>query len=383
MRLLHTSDWHVGRTFHGHDLLADQRAVLAAIAELVRDEQADVVLVSGDLYDRSAPAADAVAVCGEALREIRDAGAQIVVISGNHDSPGRLGFAAEFLAQAGLHLRTQVARIGEPVVLHDAYGEVAIYGIPYLEPETARHELGDPSLRGHTGVLDEAMRWVRADLADRPGARSVVLAHAFVTGGTASASERNISVGGVEDVSADVFDGVDYVALGHLHGAQVLRPQVRYSGTPLAYSFSEVAHTKSVWLVDLDATGVAAVERRVLPVPRPLAVVRGAIEELLTDEAHARYEQSYLSVTLTDPARPLEAMRRLQERFPFCVHLEWVPEGARADDGSTYAERVRGRDDLDVVAEFVAHCRGTEATEGELDLLRTAFTELRVAEGAT
>jgi exonuclease SbcD len=380
MRFLHTSDWHLGRTFHGRDLLADQEVVLSRIAEIVQEKQVDVVLVSGDIYDRSAPAADAVELCGRALLAIRRAGAEIVLISGNHDSPARLGFAAELLASGGLHLRTKVERIDDPVVFADANCEVAVYGIPYLEPETARHQLGDSSLRTHEAVLGEAMRRVRADLADRGGCRSLVLAHAFVTGARGCESERSISVGGVEDVSADTFEGVDYVALGHLHGAQEVRPAVRYSGTPMAYSFSEARHQKSVWLVDISADGLSAVERLPLPVPRPLAVLNGRLDDLLADPSLSHHEASYLSVVLTDPARPLDAMRRLQVRFPYCVHLEWMPEGGRADDGASYASRVRGRSELDVAVEFIGHARGTDATEDERELLRKAFEELRVAE---
>jgi exonuclease SbcD len=238
MRLLHTSDWHVGRTFHGRDLLADQEIVLGAIAELVAAERVDVVVVSGDLYDRAVPSAEAVATCTRALSAIRRAGAELVIIAGNHDSAQRLGAFAEFAAAGGLHLRTSVAELDRPVLLRDEYGLLACYGIPYLEPDPARHALGRPELRGHAGVLGEAMNRVRADLAERgPDVRSVVLAHAFVTGAAPSESERTIAVGGVEDVPAAVFDGVDYVALGHLHGAQTLarrpgrRSATRASGT--------------------------------------------------------------------------------------------------------------------------------------------------------
>jgi exonuclease SbcD len=255
VRILHTSDWHVGRTFHGADLLAEQEAVLGHLADLVAGEAIDAVLVAGDIYDRAVPSAEAVRVATKAVARIRAAGAQLVVTPGNHDSAPRLGAFAEFAAAGGLHLRTTVAGLAEPVLLEGDGGPVAVYGIPYLEPEPARHALGVPEARGHTGVLTEAMRRIRADLGTRPGVRSVVLAHAFVTGGSSSESERTIAVGGVEQVPGDVFDGVDYVALGHLHGPQTLAEHLRYSGSPLAYSFSEARQRKSVWLVDLDAAG--------------------------------------------------------------------------------------------------------------------------------
>lgn len=380
MRVLHTSDWHVGRTLHGQDRLAEQEAVLSGLADLVADERVDVVVVSGDLYDRAVPSGEAVQVCHRVLTAIRQAGARIVVIPGNHDSASRLGAFADFAAAGGLYLRTRIARLHEPVLLSDTHGPVAFYGVPYLEPEPARHLLGTTE-RGHAAVLGEAMRRVRADLAERgPGVRSVVLAHAFVTGGRPSESERTIAVGGVEQVPAAVFDGVDYVALGHLHGPQVLADNLRYAGSPLAYSFSEVEHRKSVWLVELGPDGLAGVERRELPVPRRLAVLTGELETLLTDPAHAELEDCYLSVVLTDRVRPLEAMRRLRERFPYAVHLQWEPEGGWQGTPMRYREAVRGRDDHEITCGFLVDCRGAGPTGSERALLQEALAAVRTAE---
>ncbi len=393
MRVLHTSDWHVGRMFHGRDLLGDQEAVLGGLADLVVEEQVDVVVIAGDLYDRAVPSGEAVQTCVRVLGRIREAGAQLVVTSGNHDSAARVGAFAEFAAAGGLHLRTQIVRLHEPVVIDDRHGPVAFYGIPYLEPDPARHTLqasadapgasAEIESRGHTAVLTEAMNRVRTELAERPrGTRSVVLAHAFVTGGDSSDSERTIAVGGVEQVPGSVFDGVDYVALGHLHGPQRLAEHLRYSGSPLAYSFSEAAHRKSVWLVELDADGLAGVERRELPVPRRLATVQGLLEDLLNEPEHAELEECYVAATLTDEVRPLEAIRRLQQRFPHAVHLEWKPATGRATAPLRYAEIVRGRDDHDLAARFVADCRGAEPNESERALLDEALRAVASAEGA-
>ncbi|WP_460437527.1 exonuclease SbcCD subunit D [Amycolatopsis stemonae] len=373
MRFLHTSDWHVGRTFHGADLLAEQEAVLGHLADLVAGEAIDAVLVAGDIYDRAVPSAEAVRVATAAVARIRAAGAQLVVTPGNHDSAPRLGAFAEFAAAGGLHLRTTVGGLAEPVLLDDAHGPVAVYGIPYLEPEPARHALGVPEARGHTGVLTEAMRRIRADLETRPGVRSVVLAHAFVTGGEPTESERTIAVGGVEQVPGSVFDGVDYVALGHLHGPQTLAEHLRYSGSPLAYSFSEARQRKSVWLVDLDAHGLAEVRRHELPVPRALATLRGELDDLLADPAHDAYLEHFLSVTVTDRVRPVDAMRRLRERFRYAVHLEWEPEGGYAGAPLRYSDAVRGRSDIEISRGFLDDCRGAPPTESEEQLLFKAL----------
>lgn len=373
VKILHTSDWHIGRTFHGADLLAEQESVLSHLAALVADEQVDVVLVAGDVYDRAVPSAEAVRVATAAMTRLRQAGAELVITPGNHDSAPRLGAFAEFAAAGGLHLRTTAASLDDPVLLSDEHGPVALYGIPYLEPEPARRALGVPDARGHTGVLTEAMRRVRADLAGRPaGTRSVVLAHAFVTGAAASDSERTIAVGGVEQVPGSVFDGADYVALGHLHGPQVLAEHLRYSGSPLAYSFSEAEQSKCVWLVELDAAGLARVRGHELPVPRRLAKASGELAELLADPDLADLVDCYLSVTLFDQVRPVDAMRKLRERFPFAVHLDWQPAGG-GPSALRYAEAVRGRSDAEIAHNFLADCRGAPPNDRESDLLASAL----------
>ena len=372
MRLLHTSDWHIGRSLHGADLLAEQEAVLGRLAEVVAAESVDVVVVAGDVYDRAVPSADATAVLDRVLVRLRAAGAAVVLTPGNHDSARRLGFASGLLAVSGVHVRTATASLDEPVLLRDQHGDVAVYGLPYLEPEVARCQLGVGTARSHEAVLREAMDRVRADLFLRPGARSVVLAHGFVGGGTSSDSERDISVGGVDLVPGSVFDGVDYVALGHLHRPQTLTPRLRYSGSPLAYSFGEAGQAKQAWLVDLDATGLADVRAVGLPAPRRLSALTGTLAELLDDPRHAAAEDDFVSARLTDPVRPLDPMRRLRGRFPHCVHLEWGG-GAAAADGRSYQERLRGRSDLEVAAEFVAHVRGVAANPAERTLLGRAL----------
>jgi exonuclease SbcD len=380
MRLLHTSDWHLGRSLHGTDLLAEQEAVLARLAEVVAVESVDAVLVAGDVYDRAVPSADATAVLDRALHRLTAAGAAVVLIPGNHDSARRLGFASGLLAASGVHLRTATAALDEPVLLTDEHGEVAVYGLPYLEPEVARFELRLDGGRSHEAVLRAAMDRVRADLFLRPGARSVVLAHAFVGGAVPSESERDICVGGVDLVAASVFDGVDYVALGHLHRPQTLTPRLRYSGSPLAYSFGEAGHDKLAWLVDLGPDGLTDVRAVPLPAPRPLSVLTGTLAALLEDPAHSAAEEHFVSARLTDPVRPVDAMRQLQNRFAYCVHLEWTG-AASAGDGRSYRERLRGRGDLDVAAEFVAHVRGVPATEPERALLSRALVAAAADEG--
>lgn len=370
MRILHTSDWHIGRTFHGVDLLADQRRALEAVASIVAENQVDVVVIPGDIYDRAVPSADAVRLCNRAFEAIRDAGAVIVATSGNHDSPARLGAGSAFAAAGGLHLFTTVDAVDRPVVLSDEHGEVAFYGIPYLEPDATRTQLGVPDARSHAAVLAAAMGRIDADLATRDaGTRSVVLAHAFVIGGEGTGSERSISVGGVETVPASTFSGVDYVALGHLHSPQTIDDHIRYSGSPLPYSFGERSHRKAAWMIDIDGQGHRVVTRMELPIVRGLAVLEGTLDELCESEEFESYVGQYISAVLTDAVRPVDAMRRLQGRFPHAVHLEWKrPPGV---DSGRYRDKVVGRTDGAVLTSFLSDVR-SEPTPTEAVLLGSA-----------
>lgn len=382
MRLLHTSDWHLGRSFHRVSMLDAQAAFLDHLVATVGERDVDAVLVAGDVYDRAVPPLAAVELFDEALHRLAAAGVPTVMISGNHDSARRLGVGAGLIERAGIHLRTDPAGCDTPVLLSDAHGDVACYGLPYLEPALVKDEFKTDKAR-HEAVIGAAMERVRADLATRAdGTRSVVLAHAFVAGGEESDSERDITVGGVSAVPAGVFHGVDYVALGHLHGCQTIADRVRYSGSPLAYSFSEARHRKTMWLIDLGRRGEIEAERIECPVPRPLARLRGALEELLDDPALAPHEQSFVEATLTDPVRPAEPMARLTERFPHTLSLVFEPERTGEDAVASYAQRLRGRDDHQIAEDFVAHVRGGSGPDDlERTVLRGAFDDVRVDEG--
>lgn len=381
MRFLHTSDWHLGRRFHGEDLIDAQRKVLDHICATARTEHVDALLVAGDLYDRAIPSLDAVRLFSYALHQLADLNIPTVMISGNHDSAHRLGVGAGLLAKAGVHLRTDPAEAAAPILLNDKDGPVAVYGIPYLEPTLVRTQL-DAEAASHQAVLTSALDRIRTDITTRPaGIRTLVLAHAFVTGAADSGSERDISVGGIAHAGAGVFHGIDYVALGHLHGAQKVSDRIHYSGAPLAYSFAEAGHRKSLAFVDLSADGIPAVTHTELPAELhlPLAPLTGCIEDLLTDPAYAHLTDAWLHVILTDTARPYEPMARLCQRFPQTLHLEHKPAviPAQATGTPTYSDRLRGRSDLDVTSDFLNAVRGTEPTEEEHALLQEAIDETR------
>ncbi|MQA94796.1 MAG: exonuclease subunit SbcD [Streptosporangiales bacterium] len=382
MRVLHTSDWHLGRTFHREDMLGAQARFVDHLVETVRAEEVDLVVVAGDVYDRALPPVDAIALYDEAMKRLLGTGTKLALISGNHDSAVRLGVNQGVLDAAGLFVRTDPARVGEPVLLEDAHGPVAVYGIPYLEPELVR-EPWELDERSHTAALGHAMDRIRTDQARRrPGTRSVVLSHAFVSGAECSDSERDIAVGGVPHVPLSTFDGPDYVALGHVHGRQTMAEAVRYSGSPLAYSFSETDHRKGGWLVELGPDGLKSADFLDAPVPRRLGKLRGRLDDLLTDPRHARHEDRWLQVTLTDPLRPRDAMERLRTRFPHALVLGFEPEGGGDTDRRSWAERTKGRSESELALDFVAWARDEPADPAERALLHEAFEAVRRREAS-
>ncbi|MFF2245716.1 exonuclease SbcCD subunit D [Arthrobacter sp. NPDC058130] len=392
MRLLHTSDWHLGRSFHGVGMLDAQRAFIDQLVTFVREETVDVVLIAGDVYDRALPGVDVVGLLDDALVRLTGAGAQVVLTSGNHDSAIRLGFASRLLERGGVHLRTRLDELDQPVLfpLSEALGDetedgaaplLAIYGIPWLEPRLVAEQLGVQAA-SHFEVTRAATERIRADVQRRSETRtvhSVVLAHTFASGGISSDSERDLSIGGVGAVPLDLFDGFGYTALGHLHGRQELSPAVRYSGSPLAYSFSEAKHRKGSWLVEVDAAGIGDVREVLWAAPRTLAVLRGKLEDLLESEDFAWAESAYCQVTLTDAARPAQAMDRLRTRFPDTLVLGFDPEGAGAAPKASYSSRLAAADDdLSVCCGFLDHVRGRPASDAEAAVLTEALEAVRL-----
>ena len=397
MRLLHTSDWHLGRSFHGASLLDEQAEALDRIVELAREAAVDLVVIAGDLYDRAIPPAEAVSLFTDTLARLRSAGIAVVAIAGNHDSHVRVSVYDPLLSALGVTIRGAVTRAAEPVLVQPATGgaAVAVYPLPYLEPvvdgprllarlaeepegadpEPAGAAEPPPSRFSHEATTRLALERIRRDLARRPGSRSVLVAHTFVAGGQGSDSERELSVGQVDRVNVEAFAGFDYVALGHLHGSQQLDgPRLAYSGTPLPYSFSEERHRKSVRIVDLAADGTPAVEVVPLGVGRRLQTIEGTLAMLCSDPTFEGAREARVRAILTDEALPLQAMARLRERFPHAVELRHQPPAVERSSGDERSRRIReARSPLELAGLFLADQQGRPATAAELDLLRQAL----------
>ena len=406
MRLLHTSDWHLGRRFHGASLLEDQSAALDRIVQLACERSVDLVVIAGDLYDRAIPPAEAVSLFTDTLARLRQAGIAVVAIAGNHDSHVRVSVYDPLLSALGVTIRGAVTRAAEPVLVEPADGgaAVAVYPLPYLEPmvdgprllarlepegradpgqaqaasagaETAGAAEPAAGRFSHEATTRLALAGIRRDLARRPGSRSVLVAHTFVAGGESSDSERELSVGQVDRVGVEAFAGFDYVALGHLHGSQQLDgPRLAYSGTPLPYSFSEERQVKSVRIVELAADGTPAVEVVPLEVGRRLRTLEGTLAELCADPAFESARQARVRAILTDETLPLQAMARLRERFPHAVELRHQPPVVDHAAAAERSLRIRdARSPLELAGRFFADQQGRPATAAEQELLRLAL----------
>ena len=374
MRLVHTSDWHFGKRFLENDMLPLQAQFCDWIVQLVRSESIDCVLVSGDVYDRANPKDDAIDLLDDVLHRINDAGASIVLISGNHDSAERLHFGTRFMTGSGLHIRTErrdIGVIGTPVTISDRKGdEVEILPLPYLDPE--RVALQADTIRDHASVLRAVIDNQIQQLKDP--SRTIAMSHAFVVGGSTSDSERNLTIGGTGAVPASLFDDFGYVALGHLHRPQELGDgRLVYSGTPMPYSFSE-EHEKSVRILDIDNRGITPTT---IPsdVYRPVTTITGTIEELITSPEFKTHTESFIRARVTDSNFQVGAMDRLRARFPHILEME---QTSLSTQGALDAERLKElarRSEEDVIREYV-----TETWPDGLDKFETKFLDDSLAD---
>ncbi len=319
MRILHTSDWHLGRALMSERLLGDQEHALRQIVDAVRRLRPDVVAISGDVYDRPIPPPDAVELLDDVLSEIvLGAGAHVVLIAGNHDSPQRLAFGRRLLELSRLHVAGEFNE-GNRLTLRDEWGAVDVYALPYLDPAAARDELECDDITDHESAVRAMIARIRAS----DGApRSVLLAHAFVAGAATSESERPL-LGGAGTVSADCFEGIDYVALGHLHRAQRAghRDALQYSGSIFKYSFSEEHDTKSFNVVEIGSHGECRIEHLRLAARRNVRIVGGIFEDLMQpDDADGRND--LLKIRLLDDRPVLDALARLREVWPNALSVE-------------------------------------------------------------
>lgn len=380
MKLLHTSDWHLGRQFHNVSLLEDQAYVLDQIVAIASQQAVDAVLIAGDVYDRTVPPARAVRLLDSVLdRLCRELALPVIVIPGNHDSPERLGFAARQLSMSGLHIIDSPDRILKPVVLEDTFGKVAFYGIPYLEPAVAR-EYFQTDISGHDETLAFVAKCIEEHNEDNGKHRSVVISHCFLDGGEASESERPLSIGGADRTSVNHFKAFNYTALGHLHGAQYKSlKQIRYSGSILKYSFSEEFHHKSVTIVEMDAKGECAIKKIELQPLHDMRTLEGRLEDILALGKTDKNTQDYIQVRLSDTHAILDIMAKLREVYPNVLHLERPGLMAGAGEQITSRERLK-KGELSMFKDFYEQVRGEKMTAPQSRLIENTIEKLHRTE---
>jgi exonuclease SbcD len=348
-RILHTSDWHLGRALHEEPLLEDQAWALERLVALAKEVRPDALVVAGDVYDRAVPPAEAVELLDDVLTRLAELGVPVVAIAGNHDSAERLSFGARLLAARGVHLRGALAGAAEPIRIAD---RGLVYALPFVEPEIVRGLEGDEALRGHAAATERVLARVRADAAERH-LPTVLVAHAFVQGAAQTPdSERPVVVGTAGAIPPETIAGFDYVALGHLHAPQDVAPGASYSGSLLKYSFSEADHAKGVVLAEVER-GRASVRRIRLGARRDVVRLRGRLEYLLRSPDLAPHEKDLVEVTLEDEGYVLDAKRKLGARFPHVLSV--VRRELTAAPGmGTFGQQVAGagRDDLKLFESF-------------------------------
>lgn len=357
MKLMHLSDLHLGKRLNEFSLLEDQSFILQQLVELVRSEQPDCVLLAGDIYDKPVPPAEAVTLFDDFLNKLAQL-TTVCVTSGNHDSAERLAFGAQLMREGGVHFCGLYT--GEPqcVTLQDSYGSVHIYLLPFLKPAHVRHCL-PPEEAEQVTTYHEALRCAVELLHINAAERNVLVAHQFVTGAQTAGSEA-VNVGGVDNIGADVFADFDYTALGHIHKAQNVGSEcVRYSGTPLKYSFAEWQQEKSVTLVELGEKGSVSVTALPLAPLRDLRKLRGSYEELMSKDFYDELPKDsdgllrdFYHLTLTDEEDVPDAVQKLRSVYKNLLQLEYDNKRTRTDNAIDGAERVVEKSPLELMEEF-------------------------------
>ncbi|SUI63942.1 exonuclease SbcCD subunit D [Shewanella morhuae] len=374
MKFIHTSDWHIGRQLHNQSLLDDQAFVLEQIIALASEHKVDAVIVAGDIYDRSIPPANAVALLDDVLnRLVHGLGLQVIMIAGNHDGHERLGFAAKQMAASGLHIIGPLSVNIYPITLSSLSGDVVFYPLPYADPATVRHVF-ECEAASHEMAMDILLEQVRQH--DSQGLPKVVIGHCFLDGGSESESERPLSIGGADKISPKLFTEFDYVALGHLHGPQYKGAEhVRYSGSILKYSFSEQHQHKSVTLVELGAQ--TPINIRLLPLTsmRDVRILEGELETLLAQGKTDIKREDYLMVRLLDKHAILDAMGKLRAVYPNVLHLERTGLMAGQQQVALSRDHIK-KGEMDMFCDFFSQVSGEPLTQAQQTVMDDLLTKL-------
>ncbi len=361
MKQFHLSDLHLGKRVNEFSMLEDQKYILTKIINIIDNEKPDGIIIAGDVYDKSIPSAEAVELFDDFLVRLAERKLKVFIISGNHDSPERLAFGGRLMDQSGIHMSPVYNGIVAPISLEDEHGKVNIYMLPFVKPANVRRYFEDACIESYTDAIHIAIQKMNIDTANR----NLLVTHQFVTGALRSESEE-ISVGGSDNVDSTVFDGFDYVALGHIHAPQNIGSEkIRYCGTPLKYSFSEVNHKKSVTVVELGEKGSLSIHTIPLEPKHDMVDLKGTYLELTSKDFYddTNYQNDYVHITLTDEDDVPDAIGKLRVVYPNLMKLDYDNKRTQKNTEINGADITDNKSPLDLFAEFYEKQNNQPMTE--------------------
>lgn len=374
MKFVHLSDLHLGKRVNGYSMVEDQKYILLKILNVIDEQKAEAVVIAGDVYDKPIPPTEAVQLFDDFLFRLVERNLQILVISGNHDSPERIAFGSRFMDKSGVHMSQVYNGKNDLVELKDKYGKVNFYMLPFVKPSNVRRFFEDEEINTYT----DAVRVAVSHMNVNKKARNVIITHQFVTGAQRSESET-IAVGGTDNVDSYVFDDFDYVALGHIHGPQnVGKNTVRYCGTPLKYSFSEISHKKSVTVVEIKEKGNVKVSTVELTPKLDMREIKGTYEELTFKKNYENTNtEDYLHIILTDEEDVADAVAKLRCVYPNLMKLDYDNTRTRNSLALTQAEETEKKSDTELLSEFFEKQNGKPLSDEQLEYAANLFEQIK------
>ena len=373
MKFIHLSDLHLGKRLNEFSLIGDQEHILNEICSVIENESPDLVIIAGDIYDKPVPSAEAVRLFDNFLTRVSGMTGHVFAISGNHDSAERIAFGSHIMEKSGIHLSPVYSGKIAPTVLRDEYGELCVYMLPFIKPVTVRSYFSDTSVESYTDAINAAIEAMDIDFSKR----NILITHQFVTGAQKSDSEE-ISVGGSDNVDSSAFDGFDYVALGHIHGPQnVGSERIRYCGTPLKYSFSEVKQVKSVTVGEIGEKRSLSIKTVPLVPLRDMREIRGSFEQVISKEfSGSGNTEDYLRVVLTDEEEIPEAMGKLRTVYPNIMIVEYDNRRTRSAHDSMEAAEAENKQPIELFEEFYRFSNGGDMSEPQCRLMQSLIERI-------
>lgn len=373
MKIMHLSDLHIGKKVNEYSMLQDQIYILKEILQIIDDEKVETVIIAGDVYDRSLPPNEALELFDEFLYQLSSRNVNVLVISGNHDSPERISYCGRMMTENKIFLSPVYDGNVKPITLNDDYGEVNFYLLPFVRPADIRRYFPDENIENYTDAVKVAIDNMNVDFNER----NILVTHQFVTGAELSESE-DIIVGGTDNVSGEVFDGFDYVALGHIHREQTVgKDNIRYCGTPLKYSFSEAKHIKSVTILDFNDKGNIEYSKIPLTPFRDMREIRGTYYELtLKSSYESTNTEDYLHITLTDEEDIPDAIGKLRSIYPNIMKLDYDNLRTRGSGTVDAIENIESKSPFELFAELFKQQNNQDMSEEQEEIMRNLIDKI-------